>query len=186
MRHKYTTEALVVARYPHKEAGMLTTLLTREFGLIHARAEGVRRPGAKLAHVLQTLRMSEVYLVKGREGWRLTGAQLREDCFTHLSREARIRTARVSGLLQRLLGKDIHDTLAFDHFFGFIDALNGLQEPDFDAAETLVVLRLLHSLGIDAGETPPEGYTSLALSYATESKKILVERINRGILASGL
>ena len=186
MRHKYTTEALVLARYPHREAGMVATLLTREFGLIHARAEGVRRSGAKLAHALQTLCMSEVYLVKGKDGWRLTGAHLREDCFSDLPRNARIRASRVSGLVQRLLGKDISDTVAFDHFFAFTVALRTLPESHLDSAEALVAIRLLHVLGIDAGELPPDGYDISALTYATDSRKDLIERINRGITASGL
>ena len=186
MRHKYTTEALVLARYPLKEAGVLATLLTKEFGLIHARAEGVRRPGAKLAHALQTLRMSEVYLVRGKEGWRITGAHLQDDCFAELPSEARHRAGRVSGLLQRFLGKDIEDTYAYDTYFSYVDALRQLDEQEHDHAETLVALRLLHSFGIDAGELPPEGYGSLALTYAHDSRKALVERINKGIIASGL
>lgn len=186
MRHKYTTEALVLARYPLKEAGMLTALLTKEFGLIHARVEGVRRSGAKLAHALQTLRMSEVSLVRGKEGWRLTGASLREDYFADLTQDGRTCAARVSGLLQRLLGKDIRDTRAYDHFFEFVDSLRTLETANLDASETLVALRLLNSLGVDAGELPPEGYTANALAYATDSRKALVERINQGIFASGL
>ena len=186
MRHKYTTEALVLARHPLKEAGMLTALLTKEFGLIHARTEGVRRSGAKLAHALQTLRMSEVHLVRGKEGWRVTGAHLQEDCFADLPQPARRGAARVSGLLQRLLGKDIEDTRAYETYFTYIEALRGLEESTYDHAETLVALRLLHSLGVDAGELPPEGYDAVALAYALESKSALVERINRGILASGL
>lgn len=186
MRHKYTTEALVLARYPLKEAGILATLLTREFGLIHARAEGLRRSGAKLAHALQTLRTSEVYLVRGKEGWRLTGAQLQDDCFANLTQEARTRAARVSGLLQRLLGKEIDDTYAYDLFYGYVEALRTLEPEHHDHAEALIALRLLNAFGVDAGELPPGGYTLEALMYATESRTGLIERINNGILASGL
>ena len=45
---------------------MLVTLLTPELGLVRARAEGVRRSGAKLAHALQTLHASDVILVRGK------------------------------------------------------------------------------------------------------------------------
>lgn len=186
MRHKYTTEALVLARHPLKEAGMFTTLLTSEFGLIYARTEGIRRSGAKLGHALQTLRLSEVHLVRGKEGWRLTGAHLRDDYFANLPTGAREHASRVSGLLQRLLGKDINDTSAYRHYREFIEALTVLEHVHLDTAETLVVLRLLQALGIDAGELPPEGYAEPALVYATESRKVLIERINQGILASGL
>ncbi len=81
MRHKYASPAVVVARSPLGERAVLLTLLTGDLGLIRARAEGLRKPGAKLAHALQTFSESEVTLVRGKDGggWRapcfpITGA----------------------------------------------------------------------------------------------------------------
>lgn len=55
----------MLARHPIKESALLLTLLTEELGLVWARAEGLRKPGAKLAHALQTLSGAEVTLVRG-------------------------------------------------------------------------------------------------------------------------
>ncbi|MDB5189470.1 MAG: repair protein RecO, repair protein RecO [Parcubacteria group bacterium] len=186
MRHKYTTPGIVLARSPLSEAGMLVTLLTPELGLIRARAEGLRKSGAKLAHALQTLNESELMLVRGKEGWRLTGAVLAQDRFGMLSRSARIRSARVASLLLRLVRGEASDPQLHQLFMEFVCALPGLSPEDEDSAESLIALRLLSALGVDAGSEPPEGYGVDAFSYALENRKDLIVRINRGILASGL
>lgn len=186
MRHKYQTEALVLARYPLKEAGALTTLLTKDFGIVAARAEGVKRSGAKLAHALQTLTHSRVTLVRGKEGWRLTGATLQEDCFSVLTRAARLRAARICSLLIRFSGPDAPDARVFEEYSLFLSSLTRASDEEQDAAETLMALRLLSYLGFDAGTQVPVGYTETSLSYAQEHRKELIERINKGIIAAGL
>lgn len=186
MRHKYATEGIVLARTPLAEAGMLVTVLTPELGLIRARAEGVRRSGAKLAHALQTWREAELMLVRGKEGWRLTGAVLVEDRFSAMTQSARNRASRVSGLLLRLVHGDSDDPRLHALFTEFVEALAGLAEEEEEAAETLAALRLLYALGVDAGALPPEGYGTDALAHAAERRTDLIARINRGIAASGL
>jgi len=59
MRHKYETRGIVLSRSPLGEANAFVTLLTPELGLVRARAQGVRRSGAKLsaARVLPTTRI---------------------------------------------------------------------------------------------------------------------------------
>jgi DNA repair protein RecO len=185
MRHKYATNGIVLHRTPIKEAGMLVTALTPDLGLVRARAEGVRRSGAKLAHALQTLCESELMLVRGKDGWRLTGAVLSENRFAGLTQEARARIARVAGLVLRLVHGEAHDDALYREFTAFIDAVPLLAPSEAEAAESLVVLRLLHQLGFDAGEKPPEGYGTLALAYVPERHVELIARINRGIAASG-
>jgi DNA repair protein RecO (recombination protein O) len=185
MRHKYATEGMVLARTPLAEAGLLVTVLTPELGLIRARAEGARRSGAKLAHALQTLCESELMLVRGKEGWRLTGAVLAHDRFSTLSGEARTRVARVATLLLRLIHGERADPALHALFIEFVTALPACAADQSDAAESLVVLRLLHALGFDAGDTPPPGYGATALAYAADARTELIARINRGINASG-
>lgn len=186
MRHKYATNGIVLARTPIREAGMLVTLLTPDLGLVRARAEGVRRSGAKLAHALQTLCESDCMLVRGKEGWRLTGAVLTENRFVGLTSSARSRIARVASLLLRLVHGEGNDTALHTEFNAFMEALPNLPPEEAEAAESLVVLRLLHQLGFDAGEKPPEGYGTAALAYVPERRIELIARINRGIAASGV
>jgi DNA repair protein RecO (recombination protein O) len=183
MRHKYATTATVLARTPLAEAGLLVTLITPDLGIVRAVATGARRSGAKLAHALQTLRESDVMLVRGKEGWRLTGAVLAEDRFAPLSREARMRVARVAGLLLRLVQGDTVDAALHEHFCALLDA--PLEGEEGELSETLAVLRVLSTLGYDAGNPIPEGYGDDAFSFARTERAALIARINRGIAAAG-
>ncbi len=186
MRHKYATTGLVLARTPLAEAGMLVTVVTPELGLIRARAEGVRRSGAKLAHALQSWNESGLMLVRGKEGWRITGAVLEADRFSALSREARMRASRISGLLLRLVHGESGDTALHTLFCEYLEALAQCEAEEGEDAETLAALRILSVFGVDAGAMPPPGWGSDALTYANENRRELVARINKGISASGL
>lgn len=183
MRHKYATRAIVLARTPIAESALLVTLLTEELGLVRARAEGLRKPGAKLAHALQTFDACEVTLVRGKEGWRLSGALLEEHWFARLDASARSRAGRVNGLLLRLVQGEGGDLALFPLFVGFLKSLPGLAEDVQDTAEVYAALRLLALLGLDAGTLPSE--ETLA-PLAPDERRALVTRINHGLAASGL
>lgn len=185
MRHKYVTRAIVLARTPLREAGASVTLLTEEFGLVRARAEGLRKPGAKLAHALQALDECSVTLVRGKDGWRLSGALLEQSWFPALTRAARLRAARVASLFLRLSPGDEHDPAPFRTYARFLASLPTLDEDGQDAAECIAALALLNHMGLDSGAVPDtEGEGAYAL--APEARRAIVLRINRGITASGL
>ncbi len=188
MRPRYSAEAIVLARSPLAEASALLYLLTHEFGLVKARAQGVRKPGAKLASAVQTLNESDVILVRGKDGWRLSGATLAKDWFATLPAPARSRAGRISRLLMRLVHGESNDAAPFYIFRGLLETLPTLTDPEADAAETLAALRLLRALGLDAGTIPGgEGqYDASTLAEVIASRRDLILRVNRGIEASGL
>ncbi len=175
MRHKYGTRAVVLGRGAAREAGLTLTLLTEDMGLVRARAEGLRKPGAKLASALQTLCECEVTLLRGREGWRLSGALLTENHFNLLSPEARAAAARVAGLFLRLMPPDAHEPGFFALYRDFVHSLADLTAEQLDTAECSVALSLLVMLGLDSGPVD-----------MTKARNEIVVRINRGIAASGL
>lgn len=175
MRHKYVTRAIVLSRGNTRESGLLLTLLTHDFGLVRARAEGLRKPGAKLASALQTLCESEITLVRGREGWRLTGALLIENRFRTLSQEARTCAARVASLFLRLIPEGTQEPALYTLYQQFLLNLESAPPEEQDALECTTALNLLVLLGLDAG-APHEGL----------SRNEIVIRINRGISMSGL
>jgi len=188
MRHKYATEAIVLSRSPLAEASSLITLLTKELGLVRARAQGVRKPGAKLSAALQTLARSDVILVRGKEGWRLSGAILVEPHFTSLTPTAREHAGRIAHLILRLLS-DIAEGEAFEIFEELLKILPTLSEEEQDAVEVLAALYVLQEVGVDAGEVVPQQdgrFGKAAREYAVAQRKELIVRVNRGIEASGL
>lgn len=183
MRHKYETTALILARTPLAESAALVTLLTEDFGIVRARAEGLRKPGAKLAHALQTLDQCAATLVRGKEAWRLSGAVLEESWFRKLSRTERLRAGRIAGLMLRLVHGEVNDPSLFILFTAFLTALPSLSEEAQDTAEIMTALRILAVLGLDGGALPHEDIYEPLLP---EARRELVMRVNRGIAASGL
>src|SRR6185437_8331917 len=187
MRHKYSTETIVLSRAPVAEESALLTLLTREMGLVRARAQGIRKPGAKLASALATFAEADAILVAGKEGWRVSGALLRENWFRALPRMARLRAGRVASLILRLVHGETPDPALFDTFKAFLSALAEFPESLHDAAECLAALRVLSALGLDAGELPDDGlFTKESLALVSENRSAYISRVNRGIAASGL
>lgn len=189
MRHKYTTEGIVLSRYPLGEASMLVTLITQELGLVRARAQGLRKPGAKLAPALQTFVSSDVTLVRGKEGWRLSGAILAHDYFATLTPLMRERAGRIALLMLRLMSGDEAQADAHTIFEDLLVALGGSPEEDHDALETLAALYLLRTLGLDAGSDIPltDGhFGTAAIQYAKDNRTEVIARVNRGIHSSGL
>lgn len=175
MRHKYVTRAIVLGRYASRESGVLLTLLTEDLGLVRAKAEGLRKPGAKLASALQTLCECDVTLIRGRDGWRLAGALLSENRFRTLVPEARSRAARIAGLFLRLMPPDAHEAGFFALYTSFLKELSETTLETQDTAECIAALSLLIMLGLDSSS-----------DLQSVSRKDMVLRINKGIAASGL
>ncbi|MBU6214831.1 recombination protein O N-terminal domain-containing protein [Patescibacteria group bacterium] len=189
MHHRYETRALVLARTPLGEANALITLITSGLGLVRARAQGVRRSGAKLAPALTTFAESSVLLVRGKEGWRIAGAVLEERWLLRLERlQARAIATRIAGLLVRLVADEVREPDIFPLVQGFFTALATLPEKDYEAAEILAALRLLAVLGFDAGEIPGAiaDFSPGPLAAVSEERAGSIARVNRGIAVSGL
>lgn len=156
---------------------------------MRARAQGLRKPGAKLAAALTTFAESDVVLVRGKESWRVAGAVLVENWFTRLgSAEPRKRAARVSTLVLRLVAGEMHDPGPLPILRGFFDALTTLPEDAHEAVEILAALRILATLGLDEGEIPgePSTFTQPLLAEVLKNRTAYIARINNGISASGL
>lgn len=189
MRHKYDTRGIVLARTPLGEANALVFVLTPSLGLLRARAQGVRKSGAKLSAALATFAESDLVLVRGKEGWRVSGAVLSDNWFSRMGASGpRRRAARVSGLLLRLVAGEAHEEDLYPIVNGFFATLMSASEESHEDAEALAVLRMLAVLGLDAGEIPGEGseFGSEFLSVVAEDRPRFVARINAGIAASGL
>jgi len=179
MRPKYVTPAIVLGRTPHGEANALVTLLTADFGLVRARAQGLRKSGAKLAGALRTLAELDASLLYGKEGWRLSGASLIEDHFSHLTTVSRARAGRISTLLLRLVRGETTEPELFFAMKDLLASLPGEDEEVQDALECRTALRIVSALGLDAGDIPE-------VEEVRACRKDVIARINNGIAASGL
>lgn len=183
MQHKYVTRAFVLARHPLREQALSITLLTADLGLLRARTEGVRKPGAKLAHALQTLSEIEATVLRGKDGWRLSGAILERNWFQELSQEARERAGKRVSLILRLVQGEAMDAHLYEAFCEFLPRLKDTTEAEQDAAEFVITLKALSLLGHDAGPIPSE---EAILAMDRTARLSLISRINHGLEASGL
>lgn len=192
MRHKYFTPALVLARAPFSEASALVTMVTPEFGVLRARAQGLRKPGAKMGAGLQTFSESDVSLVRGKEGWRATGAVLAKNWAASLDASSRARAGRVAELALRLTHGESMDagpalfSILTSYLLVLTDAT--LSEEERDAAELLAVLRILNVLGLNGGDIlgREDSFDAETLARVLADRKGILARVNHGIAASGL
>lgn len=189
MRHRYDTRGIVLARAPLGETNTLVTILTAELGLVRARAQGLRKEGAKLAPALATFTESDLVLLRGKDGWRVAGAVLGENWFAALPhKDARARAARVCGLLLRLVAGESPDAELFPIVRNFFEALARTPGEDHEQLEILAALYVLRSLGLDAdeGRSAEEIFSPELRRSVGENRSQFIARINRGIAASGL
>lgn len=72
---KYTTPAIVIESFEQGEHDRVYKLFTRDFGLVMAHAKSVRKLESKLRAHIMPRTVTLATLVRGREVWRLVGAQ---------------------------------------------------------------------------------------------------------------
>ncbi len=72
-RH-YETEGLIIGHRNLGEANRLYQVLALDFGLINVLAQGIRHGRSKLRYHLEDFSFARLNLVRGREIWRVVGA----------------------------------------------------------------------------------------------------------------
>ncbi len=124
--HIYTTKGIILSARPKGEADRLYSILTRDFGLIRAHAIGIRKSTSKLRGALEPVSLSTVSLVRGKEFWRLTSAEVIK----------RFKKTKPLALLEQLVaGEAAHPEL--------FDAV----EKHLNSDETVLVSQILFHLG---------------------------------------
>jgi len=149
--HMYHTPGLVLSSRGVGEANSLFTIFTRELGMIEASAQAVREVKSKLRFSLRDFSLTEISLVRGKQGWKITSAVLERnfsDTFGAGAGALRV-AARISSLLQRMVtGEEKNDRL-FDMVVSALLFLadEALSEDELANAECILVLSILHELG---------------------------------------
>lgn len=162
--HIYTTKGIVLAERPVKEADRIYSVLTRDLGLIRATALGVRKESSKLRGNIEPFSLSSVSLVKGRDYWRLTSAELIRPVAALPS------IARPLSLIEKLIQGEESNPELFDIIEQSIRSV----ELNDEMFEIRLVSQILFHLGY------------LKEKDLTLDKKTLVKAINDGIQASHL
>lgn len=160
MHTLHTTDAFILGSSPHGESNRVYSLFTETFGFLYAHGQGVRRLESRNRYALMTGGVSRVTLVRGRDVWRITGAE-RIPGMPRVSGPGRRALALVAAFAPR------EEALAslFTSLRAAHEASAHLPAADASVVETLMALRVLATLGYVA---PPPGalwYESLLSTH---------------------
>ena len=200
MHEKYTTRGFVLQTSAYREADKIISIYTEDFGLVSAVAAGVRRSASKLRYHTQDFSVRRFSLVRGRDIWRLVGAEEIADVTSidpKTSAKFLAVYARVLSLIRRLVRGQEKNERVFSSLFSLYRLLLSatsaeIARIDLSALETLSVFRILYSLGYiksDAKTEPLISTAEIGLGQVALAKPLvpsLISAINAGLTESHL
>jgi DNA repair protein RecO (recombination protein O) len=160
----HNTEGLIISFRPLREADRVYSILTRDLGLIRATAIGVRKDASKLRGSLEPLTLSAISLVRGKEYWRITSAEVIQ--------EIKSEPAVLRPLI--LLEKLVQGESAHPEIFDAVKEMILSRKPEDEMFEVRFVATILFHLGY------------LNREDLTLPKPELIKAINNGLDASHL
>lgn len=193
--HIYNTRGIVLAEKPAREADRIYTIFTRDLGLLRASATGVRKNLSKLRGHIEPFSIVDVSLVRGREYWRLTSAELATDLKTLLVEDPELflAFAKNLSLLEKLVAGEEKHAKLFDDLISLIKFAVRRRPitKDLESLEILIALKILFHLGYLSGEDLPNKVLGSepddeVLTMVLAQKKSLIKAINHGIDSSQL
>ena len=194
--HIYKTEGFVLGSVNIGEANQYLSLFTKDLGLVKATARSVREERSKLRYSLQHFSYSSFSLVRGRNVWRITGAQEKYNIYHDFKgdREKQQMLARIFSLLQRLLAGEEKNEILFNILESGCLFLkeNKLTSELLYTTECILALRVLHTLGyVGDVESLKNVVTTALLSQEllvalTPQQNIAIAQINKALEASQL
>lgn len=141
------TEAFVLKSTESGEANKRVWLFTKEFGVVVATVQGVRKSGAKLKSHITDYCLISADIVKGREVWRLVSAQVLSNPFAGLYDELRARSfIRALGLVGRLCIEEGPEPELFEHLKTIMMTLH-MPSDNANFFDTIVIWKILIMLG---------------------------------------
>ncbi len=188
MHKLHTTSAIVLGSFTHGESNRVYKLLTRDFGLLYAHAQGVRELKSRNKYALKTGQFSEITLVKGKAWWRITGAQNIYD--KNYEESDCINRRKILNLVARLLPVEDYSKDIFDILRAGDVAFSKHKTEKADLIEIITVLRLLDKLGFLSGHFGKNSVSCFLndgeinvnlLEKVFENKKILLKEINNSL-----
>jgi DNA repair protein RecO len=147
----YRTEGFILGSVRSGESNKFFFVFTRDFGLLLAFAKSVREERSKLRYHLQDFSRVMVTVVRGKEIWRITGAETLKTWYRDFAEKPDTQRffVQLCRVLRRLVqGQERHDAL-----FDIIDEAERFlydHSPDTEEMKTIefvVMLRVLSALG---------------------------------------
>lgn len=149
MHHIYHTEGIILGSKSHGEAGKYFYIFTRDLGMIHATASGVRKMSSKLRYILQDFSYVKIDLVQGQSIFRITSASKTNMLENIVKNPPTFKVfSNIARLLRRLLaGVMPNEDLFVDLLAGLLILEKTENKEDLKSIEAVIVLRILNNLG---------------------------------------
>lgn len=183
----HDTEALVLKTFPCGEDSLFALLLTRDFGLLYARAQGARKQLSKLRSGLTESSHISVGLLFGKSGWRVTYLIPHKNILFSLGGNLAAKRAVVNimTVCGRLMNESETDQGIFEAVCrGLLEiSENGSRGRELRDRERSIMLRVLYSLGYIELKTY-SGFIDIERSLGKDSlpeKVSLQKRMSREI-----
>ncbi len=175
------------------EASTVVSILTREHGLLRAKAATTRVPQSKLRFGLEPLTFARFSFVEGRHEWKLVGVESIDTPPRDLSLRKRAALGRILKLLSRLLqGEESVPRLFEDAKAGLISISFASDDEELRSVECVLVLRILADLGYLPSDTTLEPFLKSSefspevTIEAAKSRSYLIRMINDSLAQTGL
>ena len=141
----YITEALVCGASDANTADRSFLLFTRDAGMLYASAKSVRKEESKHRYALQECSHAKVTLVRGKSGWKVTGAEPIQNFYSRTeTREVRSFLRSTILLLRRVMHGETPHPEVFDDV---ISACEKAHDYPHTRLESILALRMLSTLG---------------------------------------
>lgn len=193
----YTVRALVMRHMDDGETGRAYFLLTDDYGVILATAQGIRREGSKLRAALSLWSLVHVSMVRGKYGWKIVSAAEEGSVYRKLAAEHIPYVARMADFTKRLLSEDAAQGHFLTSFLKAADLLiNQEDHSDFEKREAVRLLycaHIAHALGYlniapfsGIGLHESTSWTSATLQSVLAQKALLRKSIENALSVSHL
>ncbi len=186
----YITEALVCGSYDSKTADKSFLLFTKEAGMLYAHAKSVREERSKQRYALQSCSHIRATLIRGKSGWKIAGVEPIQNLYSlTTTREARALLRNIVLLLRRI----IHGETVYSEIFNdVIDVCMQAEKYSHTKLESILTLRILHSLGYIAPSPSYNKFLHCAMPYhhietfTEDEEKLCKEAIEHALIQSQL
>lgn len=148
MSHRiYTTEGLVLKSFKI-DSSAFYFILTKEFGLVKAKAQGVRKISSKLRFALQEYSVSKISFVLGKNGWRITGALAESNLYLESKTvQQKKLIANICAVLMRLIQGEEVNSYLYNVVLESLGVILNCDKENIFYYEILTMVRILHILG---------------------------------------
>lgn len=196
MHHKYHTEGLVVGSVPSSEANKFIFILTRDFGLLGAHAQGIRSSHSKLRFGLQDFSSLNLSLVHGKSGWKIVNAKPLDSWFEACKdNPSKLYVcAHTISFIRKFVKGEEKDEDLFDlvkEGLGFLSK-EDLSYKEVGTFQCLMMFRILKQLGYIGDEKTLEyilkekGWRHDVMNFVATHRTKMLSLINKALKESHL